>query len=165
MQRAMLSRLVGCRAPAMLAHAYGAAAAARRGVSHDLGMQGFNDIAYNTHADKFIDQVMTTVDALDCEAVEDVELSDNVLNIDTARGKFVLNKQAPMMQLWLSSPVSGPHHYNMVAPAAAAAAAAAGAGGDEAAAAWQSDRDAHDLKQKLQRELSEVLAKDVTFDW
>ena len=45
------------------------------------------------------------------------------------RGTFVLNKQAPNLQLWLSSPISGPLRYNY----------------SSADAAWRNSRDEHEL--------------------
>lgn len=43
----------------------------------------------------------------------DVDFSGDVLNVMLGeRGTFVLNKQAPNKQLWLSSPLSGPLRYD-----------------------------------------------------
>ncbi len=43
----------------------------------------------------------------------DVTNSDGVLNIKCGdRGTFVISRQTPSHQLWLSSPVSGPWHYS-----------------------------------------------------
>ena len=45
----------------------------------------------------------------------DVEFSGEVLNVGLgARGTFVLNKQTPNQQIWLSSPVSGPLRYDFL---------------------------------------------------
>jgi len=43
---------------------------------------------------------------------EDIAYSDGVLNIEM-RGKkyYVLNKQTPNKQIWLSSPISGPSRF------------------------------------------------------
>ncbi len=43
----------------------------------------------------------------------DVEYSSGVLTLKTGeRGTFVLNKQPPNQQIWLSSPISGPSRYD-----------------------------------------------------
>jgi frataxin len=44
--------------------------------------------------------------------IEDSHYSDGVLNIEM-RGKmyYVLNKQTPNRQIWLSSPISGPSRF------------------------------------------------------
>ena len=48
-------------------------------------------------------------------AIDDVNYSSGVLKVDFVVGEgkmtYVLNKQAPNKQLWLSSPFSGPQRY------------------------------------------------------
>lgn len=114
-----------------------------------LGMEGFNNIAFNTAADNFLEDIETAIEACDSDIVEDLNYSDGVLTIDTTNGSFVLNKQAPNVQLWLSSPVSGPHHYNMITAA-------------DGTVTWISDRDQHNLATKLEAELTEVLSQKVS---
>ncbi|TGZ84819.1 Frataxin [Ascodesmis nigricans] len=46
------------------------------------------------------------------ETVQDVEYSNHVLTLSVPKGVYVFNKQPPTMQLWLSSPVSGPKRYD-----------------------------------------------------
>ena len=47
--------------------------------------------------------------------IDDVNYSSGVLKVDFVVGQikqtYVLNKQAPNKQLWLSSPFSGPQRY------------------------------------------------------
>ncbi|CAD2217266.1 frataxin-like, mitochondrial precursor [Angomonas deanei] len=107
-------------------------------------MDGFTDTLYNHQADLFITAVEEGLGAVESEALEDVDLSDGVLTVEVcpAGGKtmyFVINKQAPRRQLWLSSPVSGPHHY------------------DFQQGRWGSDRDGHFLEEKLEQELTALL--------
>ena len=83
------------------------------------GMEGYKSADYNNAADETLEVIH---DALDDVAegggggdkIEEVSLSAGVLEIDTTEGKFVLNKQAPKHQVWLSSPISGPWHFDMV---------------------------------------------------
>lgn len=113
-----------------------------------LGMDGFTDVKYNTAADEFLDSVEAKLDALESPELEDVSCTSGVLTIETSsKGTFIINKQAPNVQLWLSSPVSGPHHYDMVTSTD---------NGVETVF-WRSDSDEHDLKEKLASELSDVL--------
>ncbi|KAH0569833.1 Frataxin [Spironucleus salmonicida] len=44
----------------------------------------------------------------------DTQLSYGVLQFPANNGQYVLNKQNPTQQLWLSSPVSGPSHFDLV---------------------------------------------------
>lgn len=42
----------------------------------------------------------------------DVDYQDNIITIEIESDKvFVINKHAPMKQMWLSSPLTGAHHY------------------------------------------------------
>ncbi|CAJ1027354.1 frataxin-like protein [Leishmania guyanensis] len=117
-----------------------------------LGMDGFTDIKFNTAADELLELIETKVDALDSAAVEDVSCNGGVLTIETAeRGVFILNKQAPNVQLWLSSPISGPHHYDMITVTQ---------DGHERVS-WKSNHDGHDLVKKLEEELMEAIGADV----
>lgn len=71
------------------------------------------------------------------DAGGDAELAGGVLTVVTSAGKtFLLNKHAPLRQIWYSSPVSGAHHY-------------AFKGG-----AWVSTRDGNDLLRTLATELA-----------
>eukprot|EP00796_Vickermania_ingenoplastis_P003811 gene3811-2697_t len=124
------------------------------GVSSRAGMDGYTDAGYNAAADGFIEQLECALDQLEHDAIEEVFSDAGVLTINVGqRGTFVLNKQAPKLQLWLSSPLSGPHHYDYVAT---------GEGGD-AAVQWRCDHDQHNLKELLEKELSEVLGITMVF--
>lgn len=52
------------------------------------------------------------IEKADSPIIEDFHYSDGVLNIEM-RGKkyYVLNKQTPNKQIWLSSPISGPSRF------------------------------------------------------
>lgn len=43
-------------------------------------------------------------------------LQAGVLTLTTPRGTYILNKQPPNKQIWLSSPVSGPKRFDWVLP-------------------------------------------------
>ena len=40
-----------------------------------------------------------------------VDMENDILTIETSSGKYVINKHAPTMQIWVSSPLSGAHHF------------------------------------------------------
>ncbi|KAK7948540.1 uncharacterized protein PG986_009426 [Apiospora aurea] len=44
----------------------------------------------------------------------DVEYSSGVMNVRTKHGVYVINKQPPNKQIWLSSPQTGPKRYDWV---------------------------------------------------
>ena len=63
------------------------------------------------------------------------------------RGTFVLNKQAPNLQIWLSSPISGPLRYNF----------------SRAAAEWRNTRDDHELLALLADDFEALCGKQLDF--
>ncbi|CCW63397.1 unnamed protein product [Phytomonas sp. EM1] len=117
------------------------------------GMNGFTDVNYNRAADDFLERIEVVLDELVNDNIRDINLSDGVLTIETTQGTFLFNKQAPNLQLWLSSPISGPHHYDMVEGAQTTSPQGEGA----SRVRWVCECDGHDLKEKVQEEFSEVL--------
>ena len=57
-------------------------------------------------------------------------------------GTYVINKQSPNKQIWLSSPVSGPFRY------------------DFQNGSWKYGHDGHDMLDRLTNELRELLQDD-----
>ena len=62
--------------------------------------------------DEILDYLFETLSDLENDydnILEDVQHSDGVLKFKmNGLGTYVLNKQTPNQQLWLSSPISGP---------------------------------------------------------
>ncbi|KAM3586534.1 Mitochondrial matrix iron chaperone [Umbelopsis sp. WA50703] len=76
----------------------------------------------------------------------DVEYSQGVLTLKLgAKGTYVLNKQPPNQQIWLSSPKSGPKRYDY----------------DAEHIKWFYARDNHTIDELLNEELTEALGFDV----
>jgi frataxin len=129
-------------------------------------MQGFTDARYNDCCDQFLDHVMQVVEERDSPLVNDVDCSAGVLTIDTKNGTFIINKQAPKLQLWLSSPISGAHHYDMVEKTSPLSEPVVLVGGVDVSKSlgsvvWLSDKDKHCLTEKLERELSKCIEFEV----
>eukprot|EP01083_Nonionella_stella_P173629 599505_1 len=107
---------------------------------------------YHTEADKVMDIVTELCDDLFEFTNDDFDYktASGVLNIDFGRdvGTWVLNKQAPNQQLWLSSPISGPNHYDW----------------DKDNQQWVSSRDGHSLCCLLQNEFTQTVKSDITFE-
>ena len=56
-----------------------------------------------------LDDLCNTIDEAEHNMFDDINYADGVLTIEMWNDKiYVLNKQAPNKQLWLSSPLSGP---------------------------------------------------------
>ena len=111
-----------------------AAAGATRSASSAAGDD------YVALADEALDTILEKADELSDERDDvEVELSSGVLTLKTPEGTWVLNKQVPNRQLWLSSPLSGPCRYEYVE------------------GTWTHTRDGSSLDELLERELGLIM--------
>ncbi|TGO58427.1 hypothetical protein BCON_0055g00300 [Botryotinia convoluta] len=71
---------------------------------------------YNELSDKYMDMMVEKLEELQEEREDvDVEYSAGVLTLSFPPiGTYVINKQPPNKQIWLSSPTSGPKRYDFV---------------------------------------------------
>uniref|UniRef100_A0A2A4JJF3 ferroxidase n=1 Tax=Heliothis virescens TaxID=7102 RepID=A0A2A4JJF3_HELVI len=81
----------------------------------------------------------------------DVTFSDGVLTValGSKYGTYVINRQTPNKQIWLSSPVSGPKRYDLVLKD----------GGH-----WVYKHDGISLHKLLQQEISKIVTNKVEFN-
>ncbi|ABV74780.1 frataxin-like protein [Rickettsia akari str. Hartford] len=70
-----------------------------------------NNTEFSKIADITIAYITDTIEEQDKEASIDVDLQGDILNLDTDKGIYVINKQSAAKEIWLSSPVSGPCHF------------------------------------------------------
>lgn len=74
---------------------------------------------YNQIADATLEQFEDAFQKLQdkhLERVDDISFDSGVLKIEIRDfGTWVVNKQPPLMEVWLSSPISGPHHFRLPA--------------------------------------------------
>ena len=75
-----------------------------------LDVQTYNDLS-TLKLEQLLDQFE---DAAESNDGWEVEWSNTVLSLKTQNGTYVLNKQTPNRQIWLSSPISGPKRYDWV---------------------------------------------------
>ena len=96
---------------------------------------------YVALADECLDTILEKADELSDERDDvEAELSSGVLTLKIAgAGTWVINKQVPNRQLWLSSPVSGPCRYEYVD------------------GTWTHTRDGSSLSELLERELGLIM--------
>ena len=71
-------------------------------------MQDFNFIQEIT---KIFSYIATRIEEKDASGNIDIDLKGELVNITTENGVFVINRQLSLKEIWLSSPVSGPHHF------------------------------------------------------
>jgi len=97
-------------------------------------------------ADTLLQDIVDAVDDAVGDLI-DVDLQGGVVTIDMGEGhQYVVNKQTPMRQIWLASPVSGAWHFAF----------------DEASGSWRSTRDASaELRALLAAEIGQATGKTV----
>ncbi|GIL79730.1 hypothetical protein Vretimale_12373 [Volvox reticuliferus] len=102
---------------------------------------------YHHVADKTLDMMAEKLEVFveDQEVPDgDIEYSQGVLTVKLGRhGTFVINKQTPNRQIWLSSPVSGPYRFDYVD------------------GRWIYNRDGRDLVQQLEQEIGALLRSEL----
>ncbi|KAK4444435.1 hypothetical protein QBC34DRAFT_415234 [Podospora aff. communis PSN243] len=75
------------------------------------------DAEYHSAADDYMDRLLSHLEALEEQNADmEVEYSAGVMKISFGpeSGTYVINKQPPNKQIWLSSPKSGPKRYDYV---------------------------------------------------
>jgi len=81
----------------------------------------------------------------------DTTLSDGVLTVKLAEfGTYVVNKQTPNKQIWLSSPVSGPARYDLVSSG-------------ENIGCWVYTHTGETLHSLLDKEIGELVGEETDF--
>jgi len=105
-------------------------------------------VLYEKVSSETLDDLADTFDTLLEEFYPsefDSTLANGVLTVQLSQnGTYVINKQTPNRQLWLSSPTSGPKRYDYVD------------------GKWIYLRDGHCLQDLLSTEFSQILGKPVT---
>ncbi|XWX01858.1 hypothetical protein V2A60_009887 [Cordyceps javanica] len=105
---------------------------------------------YHDIADEYLEGVLTQFEALqDTREDIDIEFASGVMTITHSdKGTYVINKQPPNKQIWLSSPLSGPKRYDWcVVGEGQADKAGTGRGG------WIYGRDGSSLDELILEEL------------
>lgn len=71
---------------------------------------------YHEIADEYIEDLLLALEeqAEVAQSGYEVEYSAGVLTVNSPQGTYVLNKQPPNKQIWISSPISGPKRYDWV---------------------------------------------------
>jgi len=104
---------------------------------------------YHSYADATMERLLDSLEGLLDEAGNpeyEVEYHSGVLTLKLGdKGTYVINKQPPNKQIWLSSPLSGPKRYDYVPEE------------DD----WVYSRDAQTMGDLLNKELSSALGQEL----
>ncbi|ORZ15671.1 hypothetical protein BCR42DRAFT_415689 [Absidia repens] len=108
----------------------------------ELTDDNYHRISDNTF-NQMVDILEAIGDETDLEGF-DLEYSQGVMTLNLGEhGTYVINKQPPNKQIWLSSPKSGPKRYDY----------------DATQQKWFYGRDNHTLDELLNKELSDILGE------
>jgi frataxin len=116
------------------------------------GYPGGSPLVGHSRVPLALDSSLVLQDAVEEEAEDklgddfDMTLADGVMNVMLGKyGTYVLNKQTPNLQLWLSSPISGPWRYEW----------------NGETDRWENVRDQHVLQDRLKEELKGLCGLEV----
>jgi len=110
----------------------------------DISMERYHELSDAT-MDVLLESLETLLDNIGNPEYE-VEYSSGVLTLNLGpKGTYVINKQPPNKQIWLSSPFSGPKRYDYV----------------EKDDGWLYSRDGRSIGSLLDEELSKALGEDI----
>ncbi|KIW18224.1 iron donor protein CyaY [Exophiala spinifera] len=124
------------------------------------------DAEYHEIADQYLDTLVLALEELSESRTDglEVEFSAGVLTVTHPQaGTYVINKQPPNKQIWLSSPVSGPKRYDWVVSGAGQhekEGSEVDAGDDGAGGRWVYLRDNSQLSDLLKKELGVEVTKE-----
>lgn len=73
-----------------------------------------NTTVFIQNVNQYLDGLLDRIESAYWQVVES-ELNSGVLTLHTEnRGTFIINRNVPRQELWLSSPISGGSHYTCV---------------------------------------------------
>lgn len=103
---------------------------------------------YNSISNEYLEVMAEELEELsEAYPQVDAELTQGVLTLTVPpNGTYVINKQPPNKQIWLSSPISGPKRYDLI-------------GGR-----WITLRDGTSLTELIQGEISQALETEFAFE-
>ncbi|KAF2016932.1 Frataxin [Aaosphaeria arxii CBS 175.79] len=112
---------------------------------------------YHELADAYLEELVNQLELNQEKRPDlDVEYAAGVLEVSIlSKGTYVLNKQPPNKQIWLSSPITGPKRFDWVVTGEGQHQKEGAGGGD-----WIYLRDGTSLTNLLQRELDVQLGVD-----
>ncbi|XP_076103947.1 frataxin, mitochondrial-like [Mytilus galloprovincialis] len=114
--------------------------------SSELSVNKYEEISEET-LQSLSDKFDLLAETKDCDPEYDVAYADGVLTVKISDkwGTYVINKQSPNKQIWLSSPISGPKRY------------------DFTNGTWIYSHDGGSLHHLLTEEISKALSDDIDF--
>mgnify|MGYP002413229777 CR=1 FL=1 len=106
-----------CAAPIITSRRFESITSSTTGQRVPDSVLNLSPTQYRHLADETLDTIATDLEDLFEDkniADADVDNSAGIVTITTAEGTYVINKQPPNKQIWLSSPISGPDRFDYI---------------------------------------------------
>ena len=68
---------------------------------------------YEDVSDELLESIVGQIEEIDLKSSIDIDYDGEVLTIDTKEGRYFINKHSAAKQIWMVSPISGPHHFHI----------------------------------------------------
>lgn len=69
---------------------------------------------FYTITDRLFFFISNSITEQDITGERDVDESSGIVSISYIGGTYIINRQSAVKQVWLSSPISGPHHFSLI---------------------------------------------------
>jgi iron donor protein CyaY len=68
---------------------------------------------YEELASKLLESISAQIEEMDINNHEvDVDYDGEILTLGLEKGKYIINKHNSAKQIWMVSPITGPHHFH-----------------------------------------------------
>jgi iron donor protein CyaY len=71
------------------------------------------DEEYEKLANKLLESIVAQIEENEVCNDIDVDYDGEILIIEASKGKYIINKHNAAKEIWMVSPISGPHHFHM----------------------------------------------------
>ena len=71
------------------------------------------DDDYEEEMDRLLESIVSQIEEVDIKSTIDIDYDGEVLTLDTKEGQYIINKHNSAKQIWMVSPISGPHHFHI----------------------------------------------------
>lgn len=71
-----------------------------------------NEAEFTKEYRRIINQIAEDIEMADPDGDIEIDLNADLLSFTNKSGIYVINKQSSVSEIWLSSPLSGPHHFS-----------------------------------------------------
>jgi iron donor protein CyaY len=68
---------------------------------------------YEEMSTSLLESIVGQIEEVDFKSSIDIDYDGEVLTIDSGEGQYVINRHSAAKQIWMVSPITGPHHFHV----------------------------------------------------